>query len=245
MYNVLNVEFYKTSRRKSVLICIVVAIVISCIITVVSSNTYSKDWFYLMADDISNIMFVFAMIIPVMIITSEFNDNTMKNMLFSGICRTYLYISKILVIGVVITLINFIIGSGGIIILTMKNGWGGNFDITHIINLLSSMGKMSLVMFAYCCIFSLIGLVTRNIISSIALSYGTRIIEVLLLIISNNFKWLSWLKNIILINNLDPYFIQGTSDNKALINVTFLCLAIIVSTTIIAIIAFNQQDIKS
>lgn len=251
MHNVFSSEFYKIRHRRSILICCIIALISGFLVGVLTipsnepqtviTNVNAGNWYYALSGYVSSFMFIFAMILPSIVITSEFTDNTMKNILFNGSSRIHLYISKIILIEVLVVFFNVLIMTGGTLTVGFFHGFG-NLS-SSVIGLLASIGKMSLIMCTYICIFSLIGILIKNIIGCIALSYGVRVLEGILVIVSNNIKALSWIKKIIIGNF--SFYEQRVVDTKLFINNVLVCAIIALLTLTIGIFIFNRQDIKS
>lgn len=250
MSRLFSMELYKMTRKKSIFICFLLAIFSGFILSV-SSGLFSEttairgnQWFLVAAKDISYFMFIFAMIVPAILFTTEFSENTMKNLLMNGVNRKKLFISKILVISITIGILNFIIPLVGTLLMTITKGWGGDYPFQSTVNVMFMLFRMTLVMIAYASIFTFIGLLMRNIIGAIAFSYSVRLIEVFLLLMSNHFLWLSWLKKIVLAG-MDAYYLSPVIERTMLITGTALSLGIILSVCLLGAAIFERQDIRT
>lgn len=252
MNNIINSELYKIRKSKAVKAMFIINLIVGMIMglgVMFYSNKFGFDmngYEYIsnMGKVCFSFLMIFAYIIPAVIITGEFKDNTMKNALFVGTARNKLLLSKMVVMCAVCIMLVFVLIVPPLITITLYKGWGVAFTATSILSVLGTLIRIALYMFAYCCIFSLIGVVTRNVVGSIALGYGFFMLEKVLQLGSQMLKKYAWVENILLTSKED-FISIGAMKSDNFISWSIFILGVICVTVLLSTLHFKKQDIKS
>lgn len=251
MLSVINSEFYKLCKRRGNRIIVLITCFCGCLIGSISVSSAESviemgskgliPWFYLEGSNIYNIFFVLTIVMSMIFFALEYNENTLKSVLFRGTSRVSVFFSKYILNILMMFFLLFLFVFFGSVVVELRSAGEGALLPELIGSGFVFIGKELLIMISYSSIFVLIGIVSKNLIATIALSYGIRIIEAIVVLLCRGIGNLDWVEKMI-IANYDFYLIPSIT--KEMISHMSFCVVVSVVFMFAALIVFCKQDVK-
>lgn len=251
MRGIFSSELYKLFKRRGIWLLFLVTVLSGLLIgfiafasldtTLNSEQIQVSEWVFIQGNNIYNIFFIMIIVLTATFYALEYNDNTIKSVLFRGTSKVYVFISKFIlnIMMIFLLLIGFILF--GSIVVGMRNDFSMVFTGMAIRNYIIFAGRLTLIMAAYSSVFTFVNIVTQNLISSIAFSYGIRLLEGLIVLVVRSIGNLDWIEKMV-VANYD--FHLYTTVTKAMKDEMLICVVITITFMIISLICFCKQDIK-
>jgi len=186
-------------------------------------------------------------LLPLIILATApiFTFGTVKNDISWGVCRTKLYLSKLIVsLGLCTLLMLFYMGAG-MLFATALNGFGGPVPDNYWLNLFQTVGSQLFMLFAATCFGVFLVFVTKKTSAATSLYIGIILVPsfivMMLLEAGINATWVLNFDLMMAINRLG-FFSQ--LETYAIIRTLLAGAAYILATTIGGIFLFKRAEIK-
>lgn len=261
MCNLLKSDFYKLIRSKSLKICWLIVLFFAVIVPIINNAVMDQiekqinsngsitmpiyDGFHAIFDSFSgagNILIILAILVPIYV-SSEFTNGTMKNIASKSFTRTQIYLSKLIVMLIVNTII--MISFVAVSTVTSTILWGfGEPTKDALFQILRLFGLEILLFCGLTALFNMISMLIKNVGGSIAVSICILIFTEIIILILHTFvfKDTDISKFWIVYNTSTISALKLTSESIriALIN----GIGFIIIPTIFGCYMFNKKDIK-
>lgn len=175
MLNLLRSDFYKLRRSKSFFICLgMLAAIVAYIIIDFSSSAHIKEelspstfhWIYMFFYERSFLPYfipLFQAIFITMLITSEYNNGTIKDPVSLGFSRIEIYISKLITVSVGSILMMLVAIFSIVITSIFVFGIYGSFSMYDLLLIVRMFFIQTLLYAAYGSLFLMIAFLIKNI----------------------------------------------------------------------------------
>lgn len=252
MRAVFSSEFYKLCKRRGIWLIFLVTCLCGCVMGLISltsvdigeipKETGIVEWVFIQGDNIYNVFFIITIVLSATFFALEYNDNTLKSVLFRGTSRVYVFLSKyILNVAMIFCLISIFVMSGSTAI-GIRYGWTIVLTKKMLVNCIIFVERLSLIMATYASIYNMIGIVTKNLVLSIALSYGIRILEAIIVLCSRAIRNMDWIEKVIIANY--NFYLNSFATKEFKCQMIW-CVIIAALFMITSMIYFCKQDVKN
>lgn len=256
MINLLRADFYKLIRRKSFYICALLGMILSGLSIWTLNLSFNGMPASLFGYNASTALSygitagsLFCLIFVSMFVSGEFSFGTMKNIISSGQSRINIYLSKMIMTLMVVTIYTILCGIVAFIVGGILWGYEG-ISRDDYLNILRMIGLVISVEFAMNSLYLMVGFLVRG-------TGGTISINVLMGMIFRDFVLPLLNAGIYkLFENSDfdatkywpntymSSFLSLSVESKDIIMGLTVCLAAILISSAIGIFTFVKRDIK-
>jgi len=266
MKNLLQSDFYRLFRSKSLYICTFVAALLMALnifildwsIKIASSvestaaampftvNPFTNGISYGMTSFTGGDVHMFIAIFTAIFITAEFSHGTMKNVVSKGFHRTQIYFTKLITMTAAAFLMMLVMFVVGTIAATIVTGTLGDITGVLIGQMLKTIGMELLLHTSLIAIFVMIAMTIKNIGGVIAIDIiGVITLSGLVYIILEFlFKNTIHFTKYSLINNIKFYYMNTTAIGEDYLRSIIVGIAFLAVATTLGIFAFVKTDVK-
>ncbi|MDR1101069.1 MAG: ABC transporter permease [Clostridiales bacterium] len=190
---------------------------------------------------ISNLFAILAVVFSGLFISSEFAGGTIRNAICIGKSRIKVYLSKLVMCGIMLLIIMLAAAVGFIVIFTVMYGFGDGSGF--LADSLKVFGLQFLYHLTYASLACMLAFLIQNIVTSVSVGIFCTIFSGVLTDVFTAFDGLGWLARF-----MPNYYITRLLDNVT--NMGFIiqsiaaCVMFIAITSIIGCSVFKERDIN-
>lgn len=199
---------------------------------------------FVMAETSDNLIY-FMLPFIVFIAAADFSNGTVKNLLWGGVPRIRYFLSKLILTAAVCLILSVINIAVPIITATIMNGFGGNFNLQFITDVLEVYLPQTYLLFAFSCagVFIIFAAKKTAILNTIYIALS--VVPILLVLILSEFNdWFLKLMDYDIVSNMKMFaYPDGTIPPD--LNRAVLIGAVFIAVSVIGgILAFRKSEIK-
>lgn len=209
-----------------------------------------KDMFKVTGQEVFHVAFgsgiaeVLIAILVASMMAKEYTQGTIKNTLAYGKRREHFYLAKLLAIAIGVAIILAIMTIIPTIIITIKNGWGGSFEMSQLLNIIGVYLGATVVYSAIAAVIMLLATILKSNGATIGISIGIFVfVPTILGFLYGKLDWFDAIyEKTLFYNSALATSLLATS--KDVVTATAIGAITLVIAAICAIVIFKKQDIK-
>lgn len=209
-----------------------------------------KDMFNVTGQEVFHVAFgsgiaeVLIAILVASMMAKEYTQGTIKNTLAYGKRREHFYLAKLLAIAIGVAIILAIMTIIPTIIITIKNGWGGSFEMSQLLNIIGVYLGATVVYSAIAAVIMLLATILKSNGATIGISIGIFVfVPTILGFLYGKLDWFDAIyEKTLFYNSALATSLLATS--KDVVTATAIGTITLVIAAICAIVIFKKQDIK-
>lgn len=209
-----------------------------------------KDMFKVTGQEVFHVAFgsgvaeVLIAILVASMMAKEYTQGTIKNTLAYGKRREHFYLAKLLAIAIGVAIILAIMTIIPTIIITIKNGWGGSFEMSQLLNIIGVYLGATVVYSAIAAVIMLLATILKSNGATIGISIGIFVfVPTILGFLYGKLDWFDVIyEKTLFYNSALATSLLATS--KDVVTATAIGAITLVIAAICAIAIFKKQDIK-
>jgi ABC-type transport system involved in multi-copper enzyme maturation permease subunit len=199
---------------------------------------------FIMAGAAGNLVY-FLIPLVLCFVGADFSSGTVKNALSRGIPRTKYYFAKLIPVAVFAVIIQFFNLILPIIVACIRHGFGGDFTMSWLGDVLTVYGVQTLIMLAIACVGMFIAFATKRTAAIIAVFIAFLMVPTIIFsilgMISTSFDFLM---NYDIVSNMGLAAGFSTLPSADIIRMFALCAFYILAGTAVGVLVCRKSDIK-
>jgi len=194
---------------------------------------------------ISDNIFYFMLPIIIFIAAEDFDTNVAKNILASGTSRTKYYISKLLLASAFCVLLFSLHIVGPILLSTLVHGFGGDFNMAFVLDVLRPALAQLFLLLAVTCIGMFLVFTTKRKSAVIGIYIAFTMVPItIIMILTSFYEGFEVLLDFEVVTQIRTLLTLDDASHSQLLRIFVMGIGYMLISTVSGIVLFKKAEIK-